>query len=1222
MKKIFLLLSLFLLMLTGTSVFGQFTVTKDTLGGDQVLVRIEHQNGRSAEYVVSGQEGEIDVGWINNKITESSPTGFSGDAMVSTIKLPSDEYASSPIQMFDAGNKIYFFGTREVLVVDAVSGAVTGTIPLSNAANLNVAGLLSLMPVNKFITGSIAHNRLYCADVTNRFYVIDMLTDQIVATHSLFTYQQQLSTSVVYNPDAQTVYWMLNTWDGSGNTQINAYNALTGAFITQRTFSQQINDMEYHGQGLFVTIGSDLVKLNPGNLQTLLTQSQINKNYRKLFLINSDLMAVSYEDNGPGFKSVQIFSIDDLTLIQNLGPLNKMTIHDVKSYVQNSTENICMMTFQDGFTDFYFFKKTNGTFLFVDSLKVFTLYGKKMSLDANQSYAYVAGNDIARINLREHTILTGDNLKGCDAWDVLVNESHDTAMVYAACPIEGTYSQHATDCSLKMMNQTAFKTSTGCYNPQNNKAYFVNSRIKYEDSGLAIVDAATDEVIGIVPLGADLIKAMYNEQVNKVFVASKEGREIFVVDGQSNLLVQTISFAGNLQPIEEIFDTGDKLICKAYDKIYLVNPADYSYTTLTLSGAIASYKCKDIVYNSNANEAYLLLSGGYTKIVVVDLTTSDIKQVYEYTIINSVDLAYNNEEDLIYLVNQTLPKFYIIEPAGFTIKEVISYTTEQLFGGVNMEVDYYRNKVWLTCSRSPYDTDNYKVIIDLAGDDYTYGTHDEVLPTLAFNRLNERYYYNLLAENLSGTPQLAIGVAEGLDDAELDYLTTGNYFNRPYTIERLGEKYNPVLHTKKNKIYWPNGDFSNVSVISAYTDRLGLKAGYNWLSFPRLERAYNNPAPAIPLLERINYFPNVYLHLIESSGNELYWNENGWYGTLNEVISSRGYILHLDIIGDAPAPEMKLYGAILDPETPIPLTPNEENWVGYFIRDAQMPLDAIPADVLPYVTRIQAQYWAMIRTNSDPEWRYKGRVMPIQYGDMVIIDVVGECPPLVWNQPEQAAEEMDLLVPEYFAYEEQANYLPLFVEMDAESDIQEIAVLANGEVRGAAVREPGDTLTQVSAYLGGVPEGTPLSFETWSGFKSAPAGPGSYAVFNPVDKKYENRTLYKGENAPYHAVSLKSAAHAVAPDRRVEVSCSPNPSTGETTFTIRMEEMAKVTLMIRDINGRTIANLLDNDMPKGLYHTKWYGAHDNGSDAVNGVYFYSLSIDGRQQTSGKIVLIR
>lgn len=1121
--------------------------------------------------------------------------------------------------MFDAGNKIYFFGTREILVVDAVSGAVTATIPLSNAANLNVAVLLNQLPVNKFITGSIAHNRLYCADATNRFYVIDMLTDEIVATHSLFTYQQQLSTSVVFNPDADVVYWMLNTWDGSGNTQINAYNAVTGAFITQRVFAQQINDMEYHGGGLFVTHGIDLLKLNPGNLQTLFTHSQVNKNYRKLFRINTDMIAASHIDNGPGFKSVQVFSANDLNFIQNLGPVGKITIRDGKSFVQNGIESFCLMITQYDYTDFFFYKMINGIYVEYGN-KHYHYSGRKMVVNANSSYAYVAGNSLARLNLRDHSLYGMDNLKGCDAYDVLVNERHATALVYAASPIEGTYSRHATDCSLQLMNQTAFKTSTGCFNPQNKKAYFLNSRIKYEDSGLAIVDATTDEVIDIVPLGEDLIRAIYNEQVNKVFVASKNGMKVFFVDGQSNQLVHTLSFAGNLHPIEELFDTGDEIICRAYDKVYLINPADYSYTALTLPGAVAGKKCKDIAYNPNANEVYLLLNTGFTKIVVIDLTTSTIKEVYEYTIHRAGELAYNHEEDLIYLVNLAYPKFYVIDPADFSIQGEISYTTELLFGTINMEVDYYRNKVWLTCSRSPYAEDNYRVIIDLADNNISYSTLDEVTPTLAFNRVNERYYYNLLAENVSGTPQLAIGVAEGLDDAELDYLSTGNYFNRPYAIGSSGEKYSPVLHTRKNKLYWPNGDFSNVSVVSAYTDRLGLKSGWNWLSFPRLERANNNPAPAIPVLERINYFPNVNLTLIDQNNIQLIWKYQGWSGTLLDVISTWGYILEMELT-DAEAPYVKLYGARLDPATPITLNVGEENWIGYFIPEAQMPLDAFPAATLELITSIKAQDWAMIRQEADPEWRYKGRVMPIRYGDMVKV-TVSQSNSFSWNQPAEAAEEMALLVPEYYSYEEQADYLPIFVETDSTSDIQEIAVLANGEVRGAAVREPGDTLVQVSAYLQGVPEGTPLSFETWSGFKSAPADPGSYAVFDPVDKKYVSRTLYKGENAPYHAVSLKPAANALTPDRRVEVSCAPNPSTGETTFTIRMEETARVTLTIRDINGRTIATLLDNEMPKGLYHTKWYGAHDDGSDAVNGVYFYSLSIDGRQQASGKIVLIR
>ena len=45
--------------------------------------------------------------------------------------------------------------------------------------------------------------------------------------------------------------------------------------------------------------------------------------------------------------------------------------------------------------------------------------------------------------------------------------------------------------------------------------------------------------------------------------------KVFVVDGQSNQLVHTLAFAGNLHPIEELFDTGDEIICRAYDKVTL-----------------------------------------------------------------------------------------------------------------------------------------------------------------------------------------------------------------------------------------------------------------------------------------------------------------------------------------------------------------------------------------------------------------------------------------------------------------------------------------------------------------------------------------------------------------------------------------------------------------------------------------------------------------------------
>ena len=53
----------------------------------------------------------------------------------------------------------------------------------------------------------------------------------------------------------------------------------------------------------------------------------------------------------------------------------------------------------------------------------------------------------------------------------------------------------------------------------------------------------------------------------------------------------------------------------------------------------------------------------------------------------------------------------------------------------------------------------------------------------------------------------------------------------------------------------------------------------------------------------------------------------------------------------------------------------------------------------------------------------------------------------------------------YYEFEEQASYVPYFIEMDSVSDAQEVAILADGEVKGAAVREAGDTIIEVNAYL-------------------------------------------------------------------------------------------------------------------------------------------------------------
>ena len=226
------------------------------------------------------------------------------------------------------------------------------------------------------------------------------------------------------------------------------------------------------------------------------------------------------------------------------------------------------------------------------------------------------------------------------------------------------------------------------------------------------------------------------------------------------------------------------------------------------------------------------------------------------------------------------------------------------------------------------------------------------------------------------------------------------------------------------------------------------------------------------------------------------------------------------------------------------------------------------------------------------------------------------------HHPDEPAEEMEALTTEYYSFTEQADYLPIFVETDSTSDIQEIAVLAGDEVVGAGVRLAGDTLVEVNAYLEGVPAGTPLEFETWSGYKSQPVQPGDYTVQNRNTRNYEKRVVYKGERAKYHLVSLKAGQDALISQCVSDATCSPNPFSRETLFSFRLNTGCDVNLAIYDLAGNRIHELLNSELPAGYYEVVWDGRNTAGIQMQNGIYVYKLIAGNGNEISGKVVLIK
>ncbi|MBN1783067.1 T9SS type A sorting domain-containing protein [bacterium] len=83
----------------------------------------------------------------------------------------------------------------------------------------------------------------------------------------------------------------------------------------------------------------------------------------------------------------------------------------------------------------------------------------------------------------------------------------------------------------------------------------------------------------------------------------------------------------------------------------------------------------------------------------------------------------------------------------------------------------------------------------------------------------------------------------------------------------------------------------------------------------------------------------------------------------------------------------------------------------------------------------------------------------------------------------------------------------------------------------------------------------------------------------------------------------------------------PNPFNPSTTIAFHVEKRTDVRLRILDVQGRTVATLLESPMDAGLHNIIWNGRDSHGMDAASGVYLVQVEAD-RQILSRKITLIR
>lgn len=114
--------------------------------------------------------------------------------------------------------------------------------------------------------------------------------------------------------------------------------------------------------------------------------------------------------------------------------------------------------------------------------------------------------------------------------------------------------------------------------------------------------------------------------------------------------------------------------------------------------------------------------------------------------------------------------------------------------------------------------------------------------------------------------------------------------------------------------------------------------------------------------------------------------------------------------------------------------------------------------------------------------------------------------------------------------------------------------------------------------------------------------------------------LHNAEEIPYEIdVTLivpLAAGDGVLPTRTELLAAFPNPFNPTTTLNFSLSSAQKVSLKLYSIQGREVAQLVNEQLPAGV-HTRSF----DGSSLSAGVYFAEFQTDNIRQTQ-KILLIK
>jgi hypothetical protein len=815
------------------------------------------------------------------------------------------------------------------------------------------------------------------------------------------------------------------------------------------------------------------------------------------------------------------------------------------------------------------------------------------------------------------------------------------------------------------------------FNPQN-ECFYCFSRTDFENGSIYLVDE--DNSLHTLSSPEDAIGDVIYNPFTQQMLLSTFADNAEVLSYTDDINAQPQSQINNLSFAEKMFITPDKRLIMSCNMSYQdgVEPrlkmcSAEDYSDISLSNPLTFNDLENGIrikatysYNQNDNIIYSLISpveNTATNLREGNFNTGHFIQIYSDDSFSYETVSFNPRQAIF---STQTNRLFVSTSNGIKIWNGSEWILQGLLMGVDiheMSYDPLHDKLFVIGKESSesklWEIDCQDILIS---EKYNFSSDARNATSIIFNNLN-----NSLA--IMSHP-----LNTNFSDRNMVYYEFDLFNNYAYQTNYTGNMFMPArdlnFHYQQNqfvldpinlKLIYPNGMYSNIIYKVFNSEVIYLQDGaWSWVSFPRMDREYNNAVSIIDILGG-NIVPDEYPFIIQSGSKLQYynysgdvktsyydpvlgWNHVGQGSDLFSAISTYGYKIYINYgeYGQL-QPEQKwlnLQGVLYDLNTHFDPNCNnctlslnsqsvDEYWVGYYHTVSQNIPDALPDEIESKIHIVKGQYFTCYNEENQGDgiiWSCvcnKGSTK-LDYGDMVIITPKpGETiDNFYWALHNNSSITEEKAATEYYAFTETADYTPIFVELDTSDNPLEIGAFIEDSCIGATTVVPEDAMVLIAAYSDNL--SGEIYFEEYYGMnKDYQPAIFEYYVKDPVTRQREKRLIHTSENQDYYVVSFNNGMDTWGemPGRIAQINCWPNPVQSDANLQCFVPREGYVEIKLINVIGTEQMALHSGIMEKGTHNFTFSVNNLYGRQLSNGIYILSIA-SKEWQAQTKIVVLQ